>query len=229
VSPHTHIELEHAMPEIDSGARFRKWVTVLVGIAAATAGVLAFAEAEANRQKEHGLVESARDAQQIFVRLGANTQGLQFSGNATREALAITLQGAARVRSSKPGQPRAFAIAVAQADKQASARLLGVVKQMAAVPAHTPGLDPRTADAVRSSVASAKALLAQQNAAADAANRWATRQEDTIFALGLVAIAVALAGLAGLMGVGRPGRIAAATGSIALLFAIVWSAVTFLT
>ena len=35
------------MPEIDSGARFRKWVTVLVGIAAATAGVLAFAEAEA--------------------------------------------------------------------------------------------------------------------------------------------------------------------------------------
>ena len=42
------------MPEIDPGARFRKWVTVLVGIAAATAGVLAFAEAEANRQKEHG-------------------------------------------------------------------------------------------------------------------------------------------------------------------------------
>jgi len=31
------------------------------------------------------------------------------------------------------------------------------------------------------------------------------------------------------MGVGRPGRIAAATGSIALVFAIVWSAVTFLT
>ena len=135
--------------------------------------------------------------------------------------------GAAGARD--PGQPRAFAIAVAQADKQASARLLGVVKQMAAVPAHTPGLDPRTADAVRSSVASAKALLAKQNAAADAADRWATRQEDTIFALGLVAIAVALAGLAGLMGVGRPGRIAAATGSIALLFAIVWSAVTFLT
>jgi len=157
------------MPEIDSGARFRKWVTVLVGIAAATAGVLAFAEAEANRQKEHGLVESARDAQQIFVRLGANTQLLQFSGNATREALAVTLQGAARVRSSKPGQPRAFAIAVAQADKQASARLLAVVKQMGAVPAHTSGLDPRTADAVRSSVASAKALLAKQNAAAEAA------------------------------------------------------------
>ena len=44
-----------------------------------------------------------------------------------------------------------------------------------------------------------------------------------------MAIAVARAGLAGLMGVGRPGRIAAATGSIALLFAIVWSAVTFLT
>jgi len=37
------------------------------------------------------------------------------------------------------------------------------------------------------------------------------------------------ASLAGLMGVGRPGRIAAATGSIALVFAIVWSAVTFLT
>ena len=217
------------MPEIDPGARFRKWVTVLVGIAAATAGVLAFAEAEANRQKEHALVESARDAQEIFVRLGANTQGLQFSGNATREALAVTLQGAARVRSSKPGQPRAFATAVAQAGKQASAVLVGVVKQMAAVPAHTPGLDARTADAVRSSVASAKALLAKQNAAADAASRWATRQEDTIFALGLVAIAIALAGLAGLMGVGRPGRIAAATGSIALLFAIVWSAVTFLT
>ena len=77
----------------------------------------------------------------------------------------------AEAQGHDPGQPRAFAIAVAQADKQASARLLGVVKQMAAVPAHTPGLDPRTADAVRSSVASAKALLAQQNAAADAANR----------------------------------------------------------
>ena len=55
------------------------------------------------------------------------------------------------------------------------------------------------------------------------------RQDHTIFALGLVAIAATLGGLAGLMGVGRPGRIAAATGSIALLLAIAWSAVTFLT
>ena len=228
MAPHQHIEIEHAVPQIMPGARFHKWVTLLVGLAAASAGVLAFAEADSNRQKEHGFVESARLAQQIFVRLGASSELAQFEGNASRAALAIGQEGNARVLGTKPGQPFAFAVAVAHADERASARLLAVAKQMATVPEHTPGLDPRTTDAVRSSLPSALALLDKQRAAADEADRWATRQEHTIFALGLAAIAAALGGLAGLMGVGRPGRISAATGSLALLVAVVWSGVTFL-
>lgn len=225
---HHHIEIEHAVPEIREDVRFRRWVTVLVGLAAAAAGVLAFAENESNRQKEHGFTQAARYAEQIFVNLGASSGPAQFEGNTARAALAVGQQGEARVLGTKPGQPFAFALAVAHADEQASARLVQVAKQMATVPARTPGLDPRTAEAVRSSLASAGPLLDKQQAAADQADRWATRQEHTIFALGLTAIAAALGGLAGLMGVGRPGRVAAATGSLALVVAVVWSAVTFL-
>jgi hypothetical protein len=229
VSPHAHIEIEHAMPEGNPGIRFAKWVTVLVGLAALTAGILAFAEAEANRQKEHGLVEAARGAEAIFVNLGTSSQLAQFQGNATRDALAVTLQGAARVQGSTPGQARAFADAVAAADKRASARLLATGKQMGTLPADTPRLDARTGAAVRFPLATGQALVRRQNAATADANLWARRQDNTIFALGLVAIAATLGGLAGLMGVGRPGRVAAATGSIALVVAIVWSALTFVT
>jgi len=228
VSPHAHIEIEHAMPETGAGTRFHKWVTVLVGLAATAAGVLAFAETDANRQKEHGFVDAAATAEALFVRLGASSGPAQFQGNATRSALAVTQEANARVRSAKRGQPLDFAVAVARADKRAAGSLLFVAKQMSALPRTTPGLDPRTGEAVRSSLASAKPLLAKQQAAVDSADRWATRQEHTIFALGLVAIAAALGGLAGLMGLGRPGRVAAATGSLALLVAVAWSAVTFL-
>jgi hypothetical protein len=226
---HHHIEIESALPAVEPGFSFHKWVTLLVGLAAAAAGVLAFGEAESNRQKEHGFVEAARDAELIFVRLGASTGPEQFRGNAVRSALAVGQQGAARVIGTKAsGQPFTFALALAAADKRASARMQQLANQMSVVPANTPGLDERTSAAVRSSLSSAFPLLAKQQAAVEDADRWATRQERTIFALGLAAIAAALGGLAGLMGVGRPGRLAAATGSVALAVAVVWSAVTFL-
>jgi hypothetical protein len=227
---HHHIEIEHAVPAVQPGFSFHKWVTLLVGLAAATAGILAFGEAESNRQKEHGFVEAARTAELIFVRLGASTGPAQFRGNALRAALGVGEEGTARVIGTKtPGQPFAFALALAAADKRASARLQQVANQMSTVPADTPGLDERTGVAVRSSLSSALPLLHKQQHAVEGADLWASRQEQTIFALGLVAIAAALGGLAGLMGVGRPGRLAAATGSIALAVAVVWSAVTFLT
>ncbi|HEX3317892.1 MAG TPA: hypothetical protein VHR88_07735 [Solirubrobacteraceae bacterium] len=227
---HHHIEIEHALPAVEPGFSFHKWVTLLVGLAAAFAGILAFGEAESNRQKEHEFVEAARDAELIFVRLGASTGPDQFRGNAIRSALSIAQQGTALVIGTKnPGQPFAYALALAKADRRAGARLQQVATQMSTVPATTPGLDERTSAAVRSSLGSALPLLAKQQHAVEEADRWASRQEHTIFALGLVAIAAALGGLAGLMGVGRPGRLAAATGSIALAVAVVWSAVTFLT
>jgi hypothetical protein len=225
---HRHIEIEHAVPELEPGIRFRKWVSLLVGLAVATAGVLAFAEADSNREKEHGFVDAARYAEQIFVELGASAQVSQFEGNAARSAIAVAQQGAARVIGSKGGPPFAFALSVSHAAERSSKRLLQAVQQMGTVPPHTPGLDRRTAEAVRATPASAVELLGKQRKAVDDADRWATRQEHTIFALGLTAIAAALGGLAGLMGLGRPGRLSAATGSVALLVAVVWSGVTFL-
>jgi hypothetical protein len=228
MAPHHHIEIEHALPKVEPGVRFHKWVTVLVGLAAATAAMLGFAEAESNRQKEHGFVEAARDAQLLFIRLGASSEVTQFEGNASRAAIAVAQEGEARVLGAKGGQPFKFAVSDAHAVERASARLMAIAKEMGTLPERTPGLDPRTAEAARSSLAASLPLLDKQRKAVDKADRWATRQEHTIFALGLTAIAAALGGLAGLMGVGRPGRIAAATGSLALAVAVVWSGVTFL-
>ncbi len=226
---HHHIEIEHAVPGISEATRFRKWVTLLVGLAAATASVLAYAEAQSHREQAHGLTQSARYAEQIFVGLGASSGPAQFEGNAARSALAVAQQAEARVLGTKPGQPFDFALAVSHADERASARLLEVAKLMGTVPERTPGLDERTGEAVRSSPATlGGSLLDKQQDAVEEADRWATRQEHTIFALGLVAIAAALGGLAGLMGVGRPGYVAATTGSLALLVSVAWSGVTFL-
>jgi hypothetical protein len=230
MAPHQHIEIEHAVPEIEEAARFRKWVTVLVGLAAASASVLAYAETQSNREKEHAFTTAARTAEQIFVGLGASANPEQFEGNAARAALAIGQQGNARVLGTTPGQPFDFALAVNHADERVSARLIQVAKQMATIPPNAPGLDKRTAEAVRSSPGTlGGTLLGKQQQAVEDADRWATRQEHTIFALGLVAIAAALGGLAGLMGFGRPGVVAASTGSLALVVAVVWSGITFLT
>src|SRR3954451_14407326 len=150
--PHAHIEIEHAVPELEPGIRFRKWVSLLVGLAAATASVLALAENESNRQKEHGFVDSARYAEQIFVQLGASAQPAQFEGNAARLAITVGQEGAARALSAKRGQPLVFAFAVAAADQRASKRLVEIAKQLATVPKSAPGLDPRTGAAVRASL-----------------------------------------------------------------------------
>jgi hypothetical protein len=226
---HHHIEVEHALPAMSASVRFHRWVTVLVGLAAATAGVLAYGEAEANRQKEHGFVLASSYAEQIFIGLSANEAPHQFTSNAQRAVVSQGIQGKARVIAAKPGQPFAYAQALDQAEERAGSRLFVIAKQMGTVPAHAPGLDGRTTAALRSSFAQSAALLTKQQEAVDSADTWATRQESTIAALGLVAIAAALGGLAGLMGPGRPGRLSAVTGSVALAAAIVWAAVTFLT
>jgi hypothetical protein len=93
-------------------------------------------------------------------------------------------------------------------------------EQMSADPGPGSELDPATSEAMTSSTGELVELVAAQNDAIDDADRFGTRQERGLFALGLAAVAASLLGLAGLMGESRAGRTALTTATVALVVAL---------
>ena len=216
-----------ALPEARMDVRFRRTLSILVGIAAVSAAVLSWVETDYGRKEEQSFVNASRGALDIFVKLAASSPRSQFEGNALRRALAVQSEGGGRVLALKPGS-EIFdeALKQAKSDERAGKRLIEVARQMSAVPEEFPALDPTTLAALQvSNPAELVDLVEQQNAYIDDADVAGTRQEHSFFSLGLIATAAALIGLAGLMGLSRAGWIALFTAAGSLTFAILWTGI----
>jgi hypothetical protein len=225
----TPLDPDLAVPEARMTLRFRRTLSVLVGIAALAAAGLSFVEVDSGRKEEQGFVNASRGALDIFVKLAASAPRTQFEGNALRRAIAVQSEGGGRVIALGTDSPIFDeALKQARADKAAGRRLIQIARQMSAVPDESSELDPRTLEALEiTSPIQVFDLVEQQNAQLDDADRYGTRQEHSFFSLGLVATAAALIGLAGLMGATRAGWISLATSATALTFALVWTGIAF--
>jgi hypothetical protein len=225
----TPLDPDLAVPEARLTLRFRRTLTILVGIAAVSAAALSWIETNNGRKEEQAFVNASRGSLDIFVKLAASAPRTQFGGNALRRAIAVQSEGGGRVIAIGVGSPIFDdALRQAKADQRAGRRLTQIAREMSAVPDESSGLDAATLEALEiTSPIQVAELVEQQNAELDEADTFGTRQEHSFFSLGLVATGAALIGLAGLMGASRAGWISLSTAAVALTFAVLWTAITF--
>lgn len=219
-----------AVPESPMTIRFRRTLSVLVGIAAVSAAAMSWVETNSGRQEEQAFVNASRGALDIFVKLAASAPRTQFEGNALRRSIVVQAEGTAAIISTPPnGQTFRAALGKGAADERAGRRLAKIAEAMSAAPDESSGLDPAALEALSiTSPIQVFDLVEEQNAELDEASKYGTRQEHSFFSLGLVATGAALIGLAGLMGASRAGWISLGTSAAALTFAIAWTAIAFI-
>jgi len=221
------VDLDAALPPSHLSPRFRRWLAVLVGVTALSAALLSWVESESGRQEERAFVQASRGGLEIFVRLAAAGPRTQFIADAQRRALLVGAGGVAGVIAAPRGEPFRIAQARSAAEERASRQLIEIATRMGGIPDDGAPLDPAARKAVATELDELGPIVRRQNGAVDRADRYGTRQQRSLFALGLVAIAASLLGLAGLMGDARAGRISLVTAASALLFALVVAASAF--
>jgi hypothetical protein len=69
----TPLDPDLALPESRMSIRFRRTLSVLVGIAAVSATVLSWVEADNGRKEEQAFVNASRGALEIFVKIAASS------------------------------------------------------------------------------------------------------------------------------------------------------------
>jgi hypothetical protein len=216
------LDAEAAVATGPATTRFRRWLAVLVGLAALSATVLAWIESDSGRQEEEAFVQASRASVEIFMKIAASQPRNQVQADELRRSSARQIEAAAQVLSSPPdSEALDLAIALSEVEERASKRTLALAQAMTSVPGTAPGVDPTTLEALNTQVVDLTPVVQGQNAAVDRANLYGTRQERSMFGLALVAIAASLLGLAGLMGATRGGRIAIVTAACALAVAVI--------
>jgi hypothetical protein len=205
------------------GSGFRRRLSVLVGISAVTATLLAAFESDSGRREEEAFVRSSRASIQIFAELAGSAPLTQFAANGLRRAIQIDVGAGGRVLATRGASSEATRLAMATAEAQSAAaqRYAEAVRAMSRVPTDSP-IDPGTRALLTSDLPRVRRLLEEQNRLVDRADRYGTRQERAMFAIALVAIAAVLLGLAGLVGDGRGGAAALGVAAAALALALGW-------
>lgn len=204
---------------------FRRWLAILVGVAAVAAAMIATLESDANRREERAFIRGSRLSLDLFERIAGSGPRLSFQARGLEQALSLQIEAQARsIAALDAPSLAAFEDARAEAEEAAGLRLAGVVEAMARLPDEASGVDAHTREVLASTPDRLEDLVGAQNAAIDDAERFGTRQDRAIFALSLVAIAAVLLGLAGVMGEGRSGRTSLIAAAVALTLALGWGA-----
>jgi hypothetical protein len=205
------------------GPRFRRWLALLVGVAAVTTALLAVLESDSGRREEQALVRSSRGSIQIFAEIAGSAPRTQFTANSLRQALGNDIGATARILVTQGASPEAtdVAMAVSEAQSAGARRLIVAVRSMSRVEPDAP-LDPTTVRLLTSDIPQLRGVLEEQNRQADLADRYGGRQERAMFAIALVAIGAVLLGLAGLVGGRRAGVVSLVLAGMALVLALGW-------
>jgi hypothetical protein len=220
-------DIEAAAKSSELPAGRRRWLAVLVGVAAILAGVFTFAERSAGRHEQQALQDATRQSLAIFVDIAGSQSRSQFTADNARRALLVGTEGLARVIKTK-GEAFKLATGRSGADTRAQKRLVEVTKEMDNANGRDTPVDDFTAQVISTDEKKLRRLLASQNQAVDDAAAWGNRSNRATYALGLTAIAAALLALAGMMGAARSGTIALIAAGVSLVFATLWGGVGFL-
>lgn len=211
-------ELE-TVPEGET--RFHRTISVVVGLVAVLASLLAILEADSHRRNGVASAASARLSSDIFAKTAASTPYFSFRLSSLQDAAGLGLQSAARrLAIFRHPSVRPAETARARAEETASKRAVAVVAAMGRLPTEEDGVDEYTRETMGASLAEDRELVREQNEEVERAERYASRETRAILGLSLAASAAALLGLAGLLGGTRPGRLLLVVALLAITGAI---------
>jgi hypothetical protein len=207
---------------------FERILAVLVGFTALVASLVAVLQVDWGRRSERSSLLAARLPVQIFEGIAASGLRTTFHLRTQQDAIALGLEALARQLASYryPAVGEAER-AIGQADLRASEQLRAVASEMAAIDPADRGVDPLTLRALEADIGTLTEASRRQNREADRDDLYGKRQDRTVFALSLVAIAAALLALAGVLRKGAGGRISLGTGALALVLSLAWALWSF--
>jgi hypothetical protein len=205
-------------------ARFNKVLSVLVGLSALAASLLAALDVHSGRRQEQALNRSSRLSVQIFGRLAGSAPPQVLAYQVLQLSNLNTLRGTQRSLSAfmRP-ETFDFEFTVAGADRRVGMRLLELARQVRETPDASSGVDENTRGVIASRFADVDELVNQQNHQLDLADTYGERGTRAVYALSLVALAAVLLGLSAVIG-RRGGGITSVLGAVALLVAAGWGA-----
>jgi hypothetical protein len=207
---------------------FERVLAVLVGVTALVASLIAVLQVDWGRKSERSSLLSARLPVQIFEGIAASGNRTTFHLRSTQDAVAFGLEALARqLAAFKFPDVREAERAIGVADLRASERLRAITGEMASIDLESRGVDSRSVRALTASVAQLQETTRVQNREADRSDVYGDRQDRTVFALSLVAIAGALLALAAVLRKGAGGRISMGAGTLALVASAAWAIWSF--
>lgn len=192
---------------------------------------MTWVESDAGRREDKARVDASRAGLDVFVRVAATQSRQQFEANAVRRVAVTEGLGGVRVSSASVKDILALqtALGLSQVDNATARRLIELGRATTTIPADPKGVDTATMRAVLTrDQAAIDRIVGQQNARLEEADTMGARQGRAILAVGLVAIAASLLGLAGLMGEGRGGRLSLRSAAVGLGVALAWGLSGFL-
>jgi hypothetical protein len=221
------VDIETAAPGPleERPSRYRRWLSVLVGVAALGAATFAALEAHTGRLEEQAFVRANRLSIDLFAKIAGSSPRFTFRLDSFRDAVGESLTSTARTLAAlRRGGPEVnqLAQALSSARERTSEHVIEVSQQMVRIPPDAPGIDPALREILTTDITALGAEVREQNRPVDEADVHGTRQERAMFGIALVAIAAVLLGLAGLMGEGRPGRVALVGAGASLVLAVGW-------
>lgn len=226
------VDIEAAVPDPGLSGRFRRWLAVLVGLAAVSAAVMTWVEDEAGRREDKARVDASRAGLEVFRSVAAAQSRQQFEVDAVRRVTVTEGLGVVRVSSADVEDLTALQVALglSQVDNSTARRLIALGRATSRYPQRPPGVDAATLAALATpDQATVDRIVERQGEHLEEADVQGARQGRAILAIGLVAIAASLLGLAGLMGEGRGGRVALLSAAVGLVAADAWGLSGFVT
>lgn len=209
-------------------SRFERVLAVLVGVTALVASLVAVLQVDWGRKSERSSLLAARLPVQIFEGIAASSNRTTFHLRSQQDAVAFGVEALARqIAAFKYPDVRDAERAIGVAEFRASERLRSIATEMASIDPATRGVDARSVHALTASLGELAEASREQNREADRADLYGKRQNRTVFALSLVAIAGALLALAAVLRKGAGGRISLGAGTLALAFSLVWAIWSF--
>jgi hypothetical protein len=208
---------------------FDRWLTVLVGVAAILAALLATAQVDAGKREEHALHMASRLSVRVFEGTAGGSPRFSFQINSMQHATALAIASTAAQIGVVTMPETADAIqARSEADVKAADRLFAIAQSMGDVPPASSGLDAATRELAGTEPGDLNAVVAEQNRQMDLADQYGERGNRTLAGLSLLALGAVLIGLAAVLGRGVPGQVVIVAASLALLVAAAWGVASLL-
>jgi hypothetical protein len=202
-----------------TGTGFDKLVALLIGLVALLAAVLAVVQVNASGEQARAQMQASRLIAQIDVRNAGATELGRLQLQAAQRAAQVGNVGGSRGMAGIEAGDEA-ALAVATAELTAAGRLGEVAMRLGQPPAEDGPVDAYARQVLSSTIEDVATLGAEQIVQADLADAASNRGGMAVLGLSFVALAGVLAGLAGILGDGRGGRLTLLTGYLAWLLAL---------